>query len=440
MNKDLKAQTWLPFHRIIVGLALEVWPDLFLTPRVVSFIFGILSLISLAWLSNEIFYNKAITVIASFLGAVFAPRVLLSVVPLAEIMFIFMLITGSAFFARWLNQGNKAALLSCTALFALSTTIRYEGWAFSASLMVILLVLYFSEKNMLKARKLWLVCAILAAFPVFWVGLHTLQTGNPLGFISKTANRYRFWYGDSFTTVLSNSVLVQFVRQNLMSFNLIGVVSIIYLSLTDRCIKKWMLVPSLALLIMTLLSLISKGLPTHNFWRIPAIWSILLVPFTAHWVYQQKNIFSRLEPILKNFLLLFVFLLIEVIFLLQTSNMSLHSGFSKKERAVGQYLNQILSTNSNAQVLIETSDFAYVNIVIASQHLDNFIYNSGPDPIYPANCIVCFEQPLDGSKLKEKDIRFLVFRAEPYKNVISQNTNIVKLKDFSNWTIYEFRR
>lgn len=42
-NGRLGPSPWLPFYRLVVGLGLMAWPDLFVTPRIVGFLFGLIS-------------------------------------------------------------------------------------------------------------------------------------------------------------------------------------------------------------------------------------------------------------------------------------------------------------------------------------------------------------------------------------------------------------
>jgi len=71
IGEDQTGTSRLPFYSIMVGSVLKLWPNLFLAPRLVGSIFGFLSLVSIMWLSHEIFHNKTITFFAAFLGCIF---------------------------------------------------------------------------------------------------------------------------------------------------------------------------------------------------------------------------------------------------------------------------------------------------------------------------------------------------------------------------------
>ncbi len=443
LGKTDRAPFWPPFHRVIVGLALDIWPDLFLTPRIISFVFGIISLCSLIWLSYEIFRNKQITVVTALLGAVFPQRVVLSAVPLSEIMFISMILSGSTFLFRYILSQNIFSLLLSSLFFAISCTIRYEGWIFSGCVFIFVLVFFFYNKARARARVIVLTGAVLFAFPVYWMALHYFQTGNPLSFMSETASRYTLLYNNSFATIFKKSLLPQFISQNFISFNLLGLLSLIPLVLIDNRIRKWIVVPAMSFSIMSLLSLVPGGLPSHNFWRISSVWSILLVPFTAHWILEQKKLFFNLKLIWKYGLLFFILLIFFLKFFLQILNMTQYSAFSVYDRFAGQYLNKQLSvdTASNgSKILIETSDWSHMNVVIASQHPDSFVYNTVTDsPYQPQEYVVDSKRPFNETSLVDMRIKFMIFRTQQYKNYLEQDANISKIKDFGYWSIYKLR-
>ena len=431
---------WPPFHRVIVGLSLKLWPDLFITPRAVNFVFGILSLISLTWLSYELFKNRHITIVTAFLGSVFSHRVVLSLVPLAEIMFIFMVVTAMVFFARWLSSRRLLELIISSFFLAFSSTIRYEGWVFSGCLLLFVFVSSLFSKTKEKGRfiELITVIVILGSFPAYWIGSYAIHTGDSFGFVSNTVDRYQLRFGSSLITLVKFNVLVQFLKQNLDSFNLLGIVSLLYLLINDKRIGRWVVVPAVALLIMSGVSFFGKALPSHNFWRLSVVWSILLVPFTAHWVVMQRRSFLDSKRYSKYFVFL-LFLLLFVSFVYQTHRMTENSFFSIYDRFSGEYVKERLETSSNAKILIETSNWHYFNVLIASQHPFSFICNSGCDPVQPEEPIIAKEKKIDRAELVDRGVRILIFETQEYKDLLNQDNSFVKIRDYGYWSIYELK-
>lgn len=92
---------WLPFHKVVNGIALKIHYDLLVTPRIMSGLFGLLTLLSLIVLSHQLFENKIVAILTGFLATLFLPIAVFSVLPLIEIYFFFFIILSIACFLLW---------------------------------------------------------------------------------------------------------------------------------------------------------------------------------------------------------------------------------------------------------------------------------------------------------------------------------------------------
>jgi hypothetical protein len=244
--------------------------------------------------------------------------------------------------------------------------------------------------------------------------------------------------------LLAQNALVQFLIQNALSLNILGFAALAGLARTHRRVRALTWVSGGALLLMSVLSILGKGLPSHNFWRIPAVWSALLVPFTAWWIAglarrppprqplpRPRRLDRRAAGALALVLLAFSF---------QSVRMTERSRFSREDRQAGQYLAAQLGAGAPAaRILIDSSDWSYLNVVVASQHPDAFECNSGPDPNRPLEPVVSPRTPPDPSRLAARDIRFLAVKAAPLKDEVGRLPGAARLRDFGDWTIYELR-
>ena len=86
-----EAHVWPPFYKIVIGLFMKIsnYNNMFIMPRIVCAVFGIGTVISLSLLSKELFESKLAAVITLFIAIFFPDRVVLSLAPLSEIIFIF---------------------------------------------------------------------------------------------------------------------------------------------------------------------------------------------------------------------------------------------------------------------------------------------------------------------------------------------------------------
>src|SRR6185503_4918107 len=106
----IMSRAWLPFYRISIGLGLKAFPDLFLTPRILTFLFGLATIPAAAWLAHELFQDRKTTLLTLTLSTFFSQRLALSLAPLSDIMFIFVSLVTMAAFARWLHTYDRSVL------------------------------------------------------------------------------------------------------------------------------------------------------------------------------------------------------------------------------------------------------------------------------------------------------------------------------------------
>jgi hypothetical protein len=446
-SKSMPATVWLPFYRYVVGSALQLFgADLFLVPRIVSFLFGLITLAALGWLSEELFERREITLLTFILGALLPQRVVLSLVPLAEIIFICAITIASLFFARWLRLLEPRQLYLSAASFALASMLRYEGWLFCGCLLLFLCWLHYTKKIAVTTRTILASTIILLIFPLCWMLLHAQQHGNPFWFVTGTTNRYAFIYGDSLWLLFKNSVFYQFLQQNYNSFNLWGLIAFISLTLTNHRIRHWAIVPSAAFLLMSIISLAGKALPTHNFWRIAAVWTVLLLPFTAYWLTELAKLFQQLDKAWDRVLQTLVLLIFLTQFSQQCYEMTRYSEFLPHHRQAGDYLATILERAEEPdeiKILIEqVYRWHQLNIVVASQHPDNFIYHNHLGTNYgqvQSLMVSAEEKVLDEAALSANHVLFLLFQEQKTKDFLQKHPRTTKIAEFGDWSLYERR-
>lgn len=432
------ATVWLPFYKIVVGAALLVFPDLVITPRVVSFAFGMLALWAVIWFAQILFHDRTTTLLTGFLAVVFPPRVVLTVAPLAEIMFIFVMTLATGLLARWFSTGKSAHLWRVSILFAIGSSIRYEGWIF-AGLFAVYVVLFLpgSLDAKVVSRSVAAGVALVAvSFVAFWVLLHIVQTGRALGFVGDTAGRYARIHGDSLSFLLLNNPLSQFALQNIWTLNVLGVLSFAPWLRRNPSRRVVTLLPVVALLLVSMIALWGNGMPTHGFWRIPTLWSVLLIPFTANWFVVRLNSPPG-QATLQRIVSLGVLACMVVLCLRGIFTMTEHSALSRDDLAAGRFVSsRLIAQPDSHMVLIESDIWSYVNVMIASQHPERFIFNSGFDPVAHGEPILDPEAPFDGARLRQMGIALLVFRREDYKDYLEGKGDVKKLEEVGPWTIY----
>jgi hypothetical protein len=428
-----QSDVWLPFHRIIVGAGLLVWNELFLVPRIISFAFGLLAFGAIVWMAHELFRDRTVTLATAFLSALFPPRIILSVVPLTEIEFIAVLLIGFVFYMRWIRLKNSLQILASALCIGIGTTIRYEGWIV-AFVFALLLLLKRDYRTMLFTRSIvgYLVLFLLAVFPLYWTAAAFYETHRLLGFASSHAERYRRAFHIDAMKIVWHNPVTQFLYQNALSLNLIGMLSLVSLFRSDKQKQEFLILPASAMAVFAVVLLTGAGFTTHNPWRISVLWGCLLLPFTAYWMVQHR-IRNKNSNVVQRYGIL---LLAAAAFAAQLAWLSRAPEFTSSDYSTGNYLKQELPHIARQKILIETSQWNYLNILVASNAPDRFVLNTGFDPYEPKDTVLSANAAVDADRLIQKGIKLLVFQSPL---TVSQGQMEYVKQQYRNprWTVYE---
>jgi hypothetical protein len=382
----LLLHNWLPLPQVIIGTALKFHPDLFRTPRLLSGMIGILTWLATVWLARELFRCPPVTMFSAVLAAALPDRALVSNIPLSEVYFFCFVVAGCAALARYLRQPSQRMIWFGAFCFALGNAVRYDSWVFSS---VYIALITWCELRRSPHHVVRIVfCRLLGpaillfAFPIYWMALWQIQRGNFMLFSKSVADEYFFLYGHDWRKTVFYSPLIQFLVGNLFCLNIIGLASLAGEARTNPHIRRWLLAPVITLACMSLAAL-GGSLPSHGFWRLGALWSLLLVPFTAHFVWQvsARLVVAAHQPPQRRIALaasLMAGLL--AIFVFQLVARSQTSFFSVDQRETGEYFKQQFAvTPSPQRVIIDSSSWGYLNIAIASNRPELFVPSAGID-------------------------------------------------------------
>jgi len=422
---------WLPFHRVMVGSALAMFPDLFLAPRMVTFVFGLATLATLTWLAHELFRDRRITNATALLGAVFMPRVVLSLAPLSDVPFGCVILAAMAALVRWMRTPTRARLVLASLVFALSETIRYEGWGFAASFAVVVLAHRWSAPERVSRTDVALCAIIVSAFPSLWMGIDILHSGTPLASVDKNGTPFADWL-----TVLRKNPLTEFLVINGLTMNVIGLLSLAAHARREPRIRSFLFVAAIPLLCVATILLFAKRAQSGPSWRMIVVWSLLLLPFTVEAVIRLRHQLPRFGRALTAV----VFGGLCLLSLLATHRMYQQSRWAIPPitRGIGRDLNAVLATYpAGTRVLIDSSTYSYLNLLVSSQRPDLFIRNSAPERENDPSAIVSSDRPLPLAELERRNIRLLVFRTPALREILDRQTALRRLTDYGEWAVYE---
>jgi hypothetical protein len=391
--------SWLPFYRVIVGLTLRIFPDLIVTPRVISGLFGLAAIPAMGWVAHELFEDRRSTLLTLAIGALFSQRVALSVAPVSAIMFIVFVLCGLALFAHWLRTGRSSALYACAGSVAIAGTERFEAWLFGAA---ILLAVWFHPQRPNFKRLLPFV-VILFIFPVGMLAYYVLRFFNPFAAVVRDARQF------SLPQILLKNPLSDFVIGNSLCLNLAGLAVII--PLIRRGDPRYRYFAAAAFVPLAVISvglLLASSAQTGPSWRMVAIWSMLLLPFTAHFLIGL----AQWRPSGRGLTAVAVAILCTA-FLYDAFRIERESSwaFPESDRAAGAYIKRFLETSPDTRIQIE-SHYTYLNVLLASQHPNAFILSTVPDIANDRASLFLFQTPESTNYLARQTV--LIHRFGPW--------------------------
>lgn len=298
-NPRIYSGVWLSLHFWINGIFIWLFKDLTLAPIVANTLFSILTLVFFYLLINKIF-GKPIAVISSLIYCVFPFQVWLSVSGMPESMFFFFITAAVYYFIIWYEKSeasnSKYIYLILVALsLNVANLLRYEGWFFTLTFVVLTLILSFRK---LGSTKIFLVNAAIALLSFlsafWWLYLNSVEYGDPLFFIRETSRIYAgmsqagFWqrfvqypffifYIAPLTTVLGLWKIVLTIRNKRGDFA--GNFSLLKLFLVFNMLE---------LLILMFSGIVGSG-GTNMISRYIVLNSIFLFPFAVWQLYDFRK-------------------------------------------------------------------------------------------------------------------------------------------------------
>jgi hypothetical protein len=405
---------WLPFYRVFVGLWLRVFPDLVITPRVVTFVFGLVSILACGWLAQELFQDRLTSMTTLWFSLFFSQRIALSLAPLSSEIFTAIVLVTVAAFARWLRTDKMSALWISAGACALAGTVRFEGWFFGAAIFLLITSRHFLAPDSVERNVLLPLFCILFAFPAVW-GASSWVTSDMM---QSVTTHY------ALADVVRRNPLAEFLITNAYSLNLLGMAAVVQSIRKEETHHRSILAVSfLPLICISLILLALHTAQTGPSWRMIDVWGMLLLPFTARLCFAFRG-----AGLLIGCALL-------ASFMHDTLRIERESrwAFTESDRLAGQYLNRLLLSEPDSKILIESSTFAFLNIEVASQHPDAFVNNSTPEragtPVLPIGT------PVWRTGL-QPSVRYLMFRTNPYKEALNWSPEVYPLKVFGDWSIY----
>jgi hypothetical protein len=292
------------------------------------------------------------------------------------------------------------------------------------------------------------------AFPLIWLILQFYSKGNPMAFAERSItieNSALIWQNLTFIPILKETlqmnVLYNFIKQNIESCNILAFFSIFLTLNKNQRVYSTISIAGWALLIMSIIWLLVLSIPgsvfrliPSNAWRFASVWSVLLIPFTAYSIILIEDAIKHKKRFINYFFRVILYSIVFIFFIRQINELAKESSFSRDERNLGTLLKKQLIEDPSAKVLIDSPDWSYLNILIASNYPDNFIANTGINPRQPTTALLQIDNIGNSTNFNSNIYRFYVFRTGKYTQWLSSQSHFKSIATVGNWNIFEFRQ
>ena len=271
----LPSDEWLPGHFWILGTALKIHYDLFLTPRIVTYVFSLQCLIALYLLARYLF-NSRVALISIYILGSLQIYVYLSLTPLVDMVYYSFLLWFLYFLLRWLEQSRPAPFFAAALMLGLATTLRYEAWFIAALFSIYLLVRSIAELERSRLPGTLTAIAVVCIVPCLWLAGSYISHGNPLFIMGAYGGWIRFRLE---TESISNWAALLFRTGSHIC--LLGIAGI-WLSTSIIAREKLCLYFGLTFAPLPLLSVFTTGPGNVYPERYAGQYLLPLIPFCAH--------------------------------------------------------------------------------------------------------------------------------------------------------------
>jgi hypothetical protein len=461
----LEPWVWPPFYKVFVGLFLKVHRDVFVVPRILVGIAGLMLLLAIFQLAAALFADRKVSLITMLVAVPIPERLIFSVTPMSEIFFYLFLIGASIFILRWLQAGGRADLIiGCTCLM-LASTDRYEACFFAVTLSLYLTGQWLRGYS-LGIGLLLAAYMILLSFPLFWI-VDCYWWYGSFSNLAVTSWQFQATDGYNYYTAFMRSPAGSLIK-NLLWIPMLslGAAACCWLALKDRVICAWAAIFFGPLPLITAVMIASVSIPSSVPWRTSGAWVFLLLPFTALALANTSELFrpGRSRTVVLTGLLLLVLIPAAIHTAQIARSGMLDDGLQdwRREREAGLFIKNELARFDGGRVLIDSiNNLDYLDVMAGSTVPERFVLTSGADPLDVANHMPLrakyyrdanakiiqkyfadqFNLDRGGSieALARNNIKLVLVRTPRLTRGLDTSALLDRLHDFGGWVLYRLR-
>lgn len=456
---------WPPLNKIINGIALALYDDLFVTPRILNTLFGLGTLAAIMVLALRLFDNRLVAVIAGVLALALPQRLILSVAPLSDMQAYFFSTLGVTFLVTWFKEGSARSLIIASALLMLTSMARFESWFLNA-----LLGLYLAYRCLIKRDLAFapfvVAGALLSAFPLYWLAKIYLLDGSfeRLGMVTM---QFTDIYGRDYVQAIKSDALVLFAKDALTSpAVLFGTIGLALVLLKDELLRPWIVLMYLPLVILGVMMVVSLSVPLAAPFRIDGIWVLLALPFSAWLVvtaaeHLRAAAWVRVGAVVVLAYIAFVASFLETHDTVKGYYANANDLIVKEDLVMGDALRDVLASDPRNIVVDAIDNLSFLNAAAVANAPERMIANVDQDlvmtgvystsrPKYEAdpdktilNTYLTdrfnIEGGLNPAQLKRRNVGYLLMRNASYIAACDANPLLERRETFGAWVLYEVK-
>ncbi|HYZ33502.1 MAG TPA: glycosyltransferase family 39 protein [Crenalkalicoccus sp.] len=461
----LEPWIWPPFYKIVVGLFLDAYADVFVGPRILVALAGAATVAVLAGLALALFRDRLTAVVAAALAVVVPDQLIPGTVPLSDIYYFLAMVGASLCLLRWLQEGRTSRLLLGCVLIAIAETVRFEAIFFGLVLGLFLVWRLLVSRG-IGPGAFAAAGALLGGFPLFWVVDSWLWYGS-LENLGITGQQYLAIYGPDYGRAARELPAVHLLRG--LAWNpplLLGFAAMLWHARLDPAVRRWVWLLWLPLPLISLVILATLSITQAASWRTAGLWILLMVPFEAWALVRLAARLGRDASRRRVLSLLLAAALVPPVLrsakLVRSGMFNWESGHRREERPLGLQLREELRRLGGGRVLLDSLDnYDYLDVLTGSSAPDRFVLTADAPPLEVALHLPMLEyyrrrhdeadiarylsdrfnlaQGGDATAFREHDIRLILVRRPEFVAGLDASPLVRRERRFADWTLYRVR-
>ena len=453
----LEPYIWPPFYKVFVGLFLKLWGDVFLVPRLLAGLAGLLAILALVRLSDLLFGDRVANLLTAVLAVAFPHRLVFSVAPMSDIYgYLFLLLAAGCVLA-WLRRGSvPQLLLGCACLFG-AQTVRFEAGFFALAVFLLLLHRWLRRREP-GFGAVAAAAALLFAFPVFWIA-DTYHWYGSLESLGLTSKQYTATFGTSRTQALYLSPVGRNLALELLWNPLMlgGLAALAWTAARDAAARAWALAFGAPFFLIAAMMVLSLSIPMAAPWRTTGTWALLLLPFEAMAILRLAARLTTPLGARRAPRGIAVAALLAVALLPPAARSAVYvregmtdgrTGQPRAERAAGLHAARELARSGGKALVDSAGNLDFLDVLAGSGEPRRFVLSHGTDPQAVANGSALGFPPGDrfglarggsAEALAAEDVRLLLVQEPRFLAALDAAGRWERERAFGPWVLYRPR-